>query len=83
MRTRPFNIQHLTFNIPRSYAFNYEDLTPVKKSIEVEIPADLISNEAKACDHRIHAAGEPSGFRPGKVPLRSCDTGSPKRFRMR
>ncbi len=26
---------------------NYEELTPVKKSVEVEIPADLISNEAK------------------------------------
>ena len=26
---------------------NYEDLSSVKKSVEVEIPADLISNEAK------------------------------------
>ncbi|MDQ6802298.1 MAG: trigger factor [Acidobacteriota bacterium] len=48
---------------------NYEDLSPVKKSIEVEIPADLISNEAKRVTTEFTRQATLPGFRPGKVPL--------------
>jgi trigger factor len=48
---------------------NYEDLSPVKKSVEVEIPADLISNEAKRVTTEFTRQAKLPGFRPGKVPL--------------
>src|ERR1700737_3362855 len=48
---------------------NYEDLSPVKKSVEVEIPADLISNEAQRVTTEFTRQGKLPGFRPGKVPL--------------
>src|SRR5712692_7030038 len=47
---------------------NYEDLSPVKKSVEVEIPADLISNEAKRVTTEFMRHAKLPGFRPGKVP---------------
>jgi trigger factor len=47
---------------------NYEDLSPVKKSVEVEIPADLISNEAKRVTSEFTRHAKLPGFRPGKVP---------------
>ena len=48
---------------------NYEDLTPVKKSVEVEIPADLLSNEAKRVTNEFSRHAKLPGFRPGKVPV--------------
>jgi len=48
---------------------NYEDLSSVKKSVEVEIPADLISNEAKRVTTEFTRQAKLPGFRPGKVPL--------------
>src|SRR5581483_10884030 len=48
---------------------NYEDLTPVKKSVEVEIPADLISNESKRVTNEFSRHAKLPGFRPGKVPV--------------
>jgi len=48
---------------------NYEDLSPVKKSVEVEIPADLISNEAKRVTTEFTRQAKLPGFRPGKVPV--------------
>ena len=48
---------------------NYEDLTPVKKSVEVEIPADLISNESKRVTNEFTRHAKLPGFRPGKVPV--------------
>ena len=48
---------------------NYEDLTPVKKSVEVEIPADLISNEAQRVTNEFSRHAKLPGFRPGKVPV--------------
>ncbi len=47
---------------------NYEDLSPVKKSVEVEIPADLISSEAKRVTNEFSRHAKLPGFRPGKVP---------------
>ncbi|PYQ59240.1 MAG: trigger factor [Acidobacteria bacterium] len=47
---------------------NYEDLSSVKKSVEVEIPADLISNEAKRVTNEFSRHTKLPGFRPGKVP---------------
>jgi len=48
---------------------NYENLSPIKKSIEVEIPADLISNEAKRVTTEFSRQATLPGFRPGKVPM--------------
>src|SRR5207253_9736947 len=48
---------------------NYEDLSSVKKSVEIEIPADLISNEAKRVTTEFSRHAQLPGFRPGKVPM--------------
>ncbi|MGZ4778017.1 MAG: trigger factor, partial [Thermoanaerobaculia bacterium] len=47
---------------------NYQDLSPVRKSIEVEIPADLISAESHRVTTEFGRAAKLPGFRPGKVP---------------
>jgi trigger factor len=48
---------------------NYEDLSSVRKSIEVEIPADRISSEAKRVTNEFARQAQLPGFRPGKVPM--------------
>ncbi|HJQ38645.1 MAG TPA: trigger factor [Thermoanaerobaculia bacterium] len=47
---------------------NFEDLSPVQKSVEVEIPADLISREANKVTSEFGRQAKVPGFRPGKVP---------------
>src|SRR5438105_561772 len=47
---------------------NYEDLSSVKKSIEVEIPAERISNEANRVTNEFSRHAKLPGFRPGKIP---------------
>lgn len=47
---------------------NFEDHSPVSKSVEVEIPADLITNESRRVTGEFSRAAKVPGFRPGKVP---------------
>lgn len=47
---------------------NFEDLSPVQKSVEVEIPADVISREANRVTGEFARQAKVPGFRPGKVP---------------
>jgi trigger factor len=47
---------------------NYEDLSTVKKAIEVEIPADLIDSESRRVADEFGRQAKIPGFRPGKVP---------------
>jgi trigger factor len=48
---------------------NYEDLSSVRKAVEIEIPADLISTEAKRVTGEFSKHAKLPGFREGKVPL--------------
>lgn len=47
---------------------NFEDLSPVQKTVEVEIPASLISREADRVTHEFGRSAQVPGFRPGKIP---------------
>lgn len=47
---------------------NYEDLSPIKKSVEVEIPASLVSSEAQKVTTEFSRHAKLPGFRPGKIP---------------
>ena len=47
---------------------NFEDLSPIQKTIEVEIPAELISREADKVTSEFGRQAKVPGFRPGKVP---------------
>ena len=47
---------------------NFEDLSPVRKAIEVEIPADRIANEANRVTTEFGRQANLPGFRKGKVP---------------
>ncbi|HUP47172.1 MAG TPA: trigger factor [Thermoanaerobaculia bacterium] len=48
---------------------NFEDLSSVRKSIEVEIPADRIASEANRVTSEFGRQAKLPGFRPGKVPV--------------
>jgi len=47
---------------------NYEDISPVKKTVEVEIPAELIAAESQRVTADFSRQAKIPGFRPGKVP---------------
>ncbi len=47
---------------------NFEDLSSVQKSIEVEIPAALITREADRVTNEFGRQAKVPGFRPGHVP---------------
>jgi trigger factor len=48
---------------------NYEDVSPVHKAIEVEIPADRINAESQRVASEFSRQAKLPGFRPGKVPM--------------
>ena len=47
---------------------NYEDISPVQKTIEIEIPAALLSAEANRVTNEFAREARVPGFRPGKTP---------------
>jgi trigger factor len=47
---------------------NYEDLSPVKKVVEVEIPAAVIAAESDRVTTEFGRQAKLPGFRPGKIP---------------
>ena len=47
---------------------NFEDLSSIKKTIEVEIPAERIAREADRVTAEFGRQAQLPGFRPGKVP---------------
>ena len=47
---------------------NYEELSPVQKTIEVEIPAALLTREADRVTTEFSRQAKVPGFRPGKIP---------------
>jgi trigger factor len=48
---------------------NYEDISPVRKSAEIEIPAETIAAEAQRVTADFAHSAKIPGFRPGKIPL--------------
>lgn len=47
---------------------NVADITPVRKKIEVEIPADKVAEEIGVFLRKLNQQARVKGFRPGKVP---------------
>ena len=47
---------------------NFEDLSPVQKTVEVEIPAAVLSREADRVTNEFGRQARVPGFRPGKIP---------------
>src|SRR5882762_3665997 len=52
----------------------FTDLSPIKKSVEVEIPADLISAESNRVTSEFGRQAKIPGFRQGKVPAKVVRT---------
>ena len=48
---------------------NFEDISPIQKLVEVEIPADLITREANKVTNEFGRQASVPGFRPGKIPM--------------
>lgn len=47
---------------------NFTDVSPIKKIVEVEIPADLIESESSRVTTEFGRQAKIPGFRPGKIP---------------
>ena len=66
---RFFNSQFSVFNFfIQMTVLNFEDLSTVQKSIEVEIPAALLTREADRVTNEFGRQAKVPGFRPGHVP---------------
>jgi trigger factor len=48
---------------------NFEDLSPVQKTVEVEIPAAVLEREADRVTSEFGRQAKVPGFRPGKIPV--------------
>lgn len=48
---------------------NYEDVSPIQKVVELEIPAETLSREANRVASEFGRQAQIPGFRPGKVPM--------------
>lgn len=48
---------------------NFEDLSPIQKSMEVEIPADVLRRETARVTGEFGRQAKVPGFRPGKIPM--------------
>jgi trigger factor len=46
-----------------------EDLTPVKKKLDISVPAEAVKNEFKAAYQNIRATASIAGFRKGAAPM--------------
>ncbi|HEX7150847.1 MAG TPA: trigger factor [Thermoanaerobaculia bacterium] len=53
---------------------NFEDLSSVQKSIEIEIPSALISSESQRVTNEFGRQAKVPGFRPGKIPAQVIRT---------
>jgi len=53
---------------------NFEDVSPIKKVVEVEIPADLIESESNRVTTEFGRQAKIPGFRPGKIPAKVVRT---------
>ncbi|HEU4888622.1 MAG TPA: trigger factor [Thermoanaerobaculia bacterium] len=47
---------------------NFEDVSPIQKLVELEIPADLLTRESNRVTSEFGRQAQVPGFRPGKVP---------------
>src|SRR5512140_499372 len=48
---------------------NLQDLSPVKKTADVEVPADAVTNELNDVTNEFARHAKLPGFRPGKTPI--------------
>ena len=46
-----------------------EDLTPVKKKLDISVPAEAVSREFKAAYQNIRSTASVAGFRKGSAPM--------------
>lgn len=53
---------------------NFTDISPIKKAVEVEIPAQMIERESERVTSEFGRQAKIPGFRPGKVPARVVRT---------
>src|SRR4051794_3863963 len=53
---------------------NFTDVSPIKKTVEVEISADLIASESNRVTSEFGRQAKIPGFRPGKIPAKVVRT---------